>query len=113
MSFPFDENGLGFRRLVDIEQSFACKLWWKWRTGDGLWASYVNQISIACSCVYSRIKQVDDIMVQNTFFRIRNGSSFFLIDNWSGCGSLLQLFHLQDCDAFLSLRVQDLIIDGV
>lgn len=78
--------------------------------GEGLWASYVNCISIEKSCGYTRIKHVDALCfrLQHTRFRIRNGNSFFLSDNWTGRGSLLDCYDLHNCDAFKTLRVCDL-----
>lgn len=112
MSFPVAENGLGFRRLVDLEHSYACKLWWKWRLGEGLWATYVDMVSIEKSCVYRRLMTVDRTMLQHTHFLIRQGNSFFLTDNWTGAGSLMRQFNLLDCDDFLGLQVRDLYAHG-
>lgn len=92
LSYPMAENGFGFRRLVDVESFFSCKLWCKWRMGLGLWSSYVNSISIKKSCVYKRIQSVDVLMWQHTTIWVKCGNSYLLTDNWTGQGRLLDFF---------------------
>lgn len=41
MYYPKDEEGLGFRSLLDISRALHAKLWWRFRIAIGsLWATY-------------------------------------------------------------------------
>nr|XP_027101811.1 uncharacterized protein LOC113722787 [Coffea arabica] len=42
MCYPVDEGGVGFRRLQDIYTAFSFKLWWNFRKGYSLWASFMK-----------------------------------------------------------------------
>lgn len=75
-----------------------------------MWASYVNSVTIEKSCVYTRLQQVDYIMYCNTRLNFKDGSAYFLSDNWSGEGPLLDRFQLDDCAEFMPLRVKDLYL---
>lgn len=92
VSFPYSENGLGVRSLYDVLAAFSCKLWWKFRTLDGLWAKYVSSIQLQKSCMASRVASVDDLMNSHCRMLVRDGSCSFLKDNWSGQGKLVDLF---------------------
>jgi len=37
LSLPYEEGGIGVRRLTDICTSLQCKHWWLLRTTDFLW----------------------------------------------------------------------------
>ncbi|CAH9144348.1 unnamed protein product [Cuscuta epithymum] len=39
---PTEEGGLGIRSLTDLEKSFTLKLWWKWKTGNTFWNTFIN-----------------------------------------------------------------------
>lgn len=38
---PVNDGGLGFRRLKDLVDSFSIKLWFRFRQGSSLWASFL------------------------------------------------------------------------
>nr|XP_027096084.1 uncharacterized protein LOC113715980 [Coffea arabica] len=40
--FPVAEGGLGFRSFADMCSAFACKLWWRLRKNESLWASFMH-----------------------------------------------------------------------
>ncbi|CAH9079751.1 unnamed protein product [Cuscuta europaea] len=42
LCYPTVEGGLGIRSLTDLEKAFILKLWWKWKTGDSLWARFIQ-----------------------------------------------------------------------
>lgn len=111
ITFPFDENGLGIRKLHDVLSSFSCKLWWKWRTGSCLWSRYISSISPSKSLIYRRLAAVDQVMNANSRVLVSDGSSSFIYANWSGEGSLVQLFP----DLFSTcpdVKLCDLFVDG-
>ena len=39
---PTQENGLGLCRLEDNVNAFGCKLWWKLRSTETLWARFIH-----------------------------------------------------------------------
>ncbi|XP_071906019.1 uncharacterized protein [Coffea arabica] len=43
LCFPTVEGGLGFRFFEDMCSTFACKFWWRLRTNDSIWATFVHQ----------------------------------------------------------------------
>lgn len=88
LAFPVLENGVGVRRLQDIHAAFSCKLLWKIRTQRGLWASYVNHVSVSHSCMRSRLQAVQDLVDDNICVRIGAGDSLFWTSNWLGTGCL-------------------------
>lgn len=92
VSFPFDENGLGVRSLLHLHRAYSCKLWWRLHTSHGLWASYVNSISLPKSIAFRRIQDVDGFMLDNTRMLVCNGSLSFKFSDWSGSGALIDLF---------------------
>lgn len=88
LAFPVLENGVGVRRLQDIHAAFSCKLLWKIRTQRGLWASYVNHVSVSHSCMRSRLQAVQDLVDDNICVRIGAGDYLFWTSNWLGTGCL-------------------------
>lgn len=67
-----------------------------------MWANYVRSVSISKSCARRRLLAVDQIMKENTRILVRDGSCSFLMDNWSGQGSIADLF---DVSHFMHLHV--------
>ncbi|CAA0810123.1 Unknown protein, partial [Striga hermonthica] len=66
LTFPVAENGLALRSLEDVLRAFSCKIWWKWCTGKGLWARYLQQVSWENSVARRRLIDVDSLMRSNT-----------------------------------------------
>lgn len=91
-------NGLGFLRLVDVMDAFSYRMWWKWKTGSGIWLSYVGSVSLSKSMAKVWILQVDEVMQSNSLVRISDGHCSFLFDNWIGLGALVYLYGLDAGD---------------
>lgn len=77
------------RSLNDIEQAFSCKLLWKLENNVGVWAKFVNQVSLDRSVMHHRLALLEDFMTQHISVRIGDGSSFFWTSNWMYLGPLL------------------------
>lgn len=75
LAMPVKENGLGVRCLHDVLKAFSCKLWWKWKRKEGLWASYVHSVSLQRSFAAKRLAEVHDIMSTHTGILVRDGES--------------------------------------
>ena len=41
MCFSVEKGGLGFRSFEDMSRAFACKLWWRLRQQDSMWAEFM------------------------------------------------------------------------
>ncbi|CAH9139932.1 unnamed protein product [Cuscuta epithymum] len=70
LCLPYEEGGLGFRSLVDIEKAFSLKLWWKWRNNNSGWAQFcqaryprgLNMTPKAIdSVIWKRICKIHDV----------------------------------------------------
>nr|XP_027067853.1 uncharacterized protein LOC113693523 [Coffea arabica] len=98
---PTQENGLGLRRLQDVQDAFGCKLWWKMRTSDTLWTRFMRAKHVAVtehltttpasqtsSAVWKRMLRVRDFVEEHSQTLIKNGSASFWYDNWIGSGPL-------------------------
>lgn len=109
---PVQENGLGFRSFEDVLFAYSCKLWWKCRTGVGLWATYVNRVSWRKSVAKHRLFAVDDFMRARVHVVVGLGACSLLFDNWSGKGALVDLFNLSDMESLRSLCVKDVLVHG-
>lgn len=107
MACPTLENGLGFRHLSDVVAAYSAKLWWKWRTQHGLWASYVHAVSWNHSFSKSRLLSVDTFMRTHTRVQVSNGACSLLFDNWSGTGPLVDRFQLFDLDILRGLTIRE------
>ncbi|XP_031132021.1 uncharacterized protein LOC116033418 [Ipomoea triloba] len=40
--YPVDEGGLGIRSVTAIQQAFASRLWFKFRSSDSIWSSFMR-----------------------------------------------------------------------
>lgn len=111
LAFPYAENGLGIKSMVDICKSFSCKLWWKFHTTSGIWATYCHSIGLERSFVKGRVGAVDILMKSNTRVLLHDGRSSFLFSNWTGLGEL-QYLALSDFSSLEPFCVRDFFQDG-
>ncbi|XP_071939020.1 uncharacterized protein [Coffea arabica] len=100
MCYPVDEGGVGFRRLQDIYTAFSFKLWWNFRKGCSLWASFMKakycrllhpcQVEIRSmdSAIWRRMVNVSRQVELSMLWDIKNGACHFWYDNWLGGGAL-------------------------
>lgn len=42
LCLPKDEGGVGIRSMHDISSTLAMKRWWRFRTNNSLWSSYLR-----------------------------------------------------------------------
>lgn len=112
--YPYNENCLGFRRLVDVVKAFSCKLQWKWRLWIGIWSSYVAQVGWKNSFTQKHLISVDELMRLHTQIQVNDGGCSLLFDNWSGDDALVDIFDLHNLDAlrFISLR-ETMVVIGI
>ncbi|VFQ85175.1 unnamed protein product [Cuscuta campestris] len=74
---PLDEGGLDIPNLRTLQQSFGCKLWWKYQFTSSPWVSFIRQryhrsgsftSTIIDSPSWKRICQADDFCTDNSNF---------------------------------------------
>lgn len=96
LCFPTSEGGLGFRNLMDVVRSFACKLWWKYVNRLGLWADFLHTLSTTTKLKTSSWRRILAIRMQASTLshvKVNNGECSFWFDNWRGGGILAVTNH--------------------
>ncbi|XP_059315569.1 uncharacterized protein LOC132066235 [Lycium ferocissimum] len=105
MSYPYEEGGVGFKRLSDIFKAFATKRWWRFRTNDNLWARFLKAKYCPRSNPISKKKNSKDSNAWKTMlntraeaekyiiWRIAEGKVLFWWDTWTAFGLLNQLVN--------------------
>lgn len=100
MCLPKDEGGIGIRKMQDIIDTFSIKRWWRFRTQNSLWATFLRAKYCTRSHPVSKsMVSADSHGWQNILktrqkvefhikWSIQNGSSSFWWDNWTGDGPL-------------------------
>nr|XP_027086510.1 uncharacterized protein LOC113708247 [Coffea arabica] len=113
------QGGVGVRSLLDVHTAFSFKLWWRFRTGECLWATFMRakycRQSHPCmvaagqgsSYMWRRLLQIREVAEQNLWWEMRSGQCNFWFDNWMGSGPLCQ--RLQSVSDHL---VRDFVLNG-
>lgn len=106
---PLAEGGLGIRRIVETNDSFSYKLWFRFRQQESLWSNYMAQKyckaifpdSIALkntdSVIWKRFYRISSAAQSLWFWKIGMGKCFFWMDEWTAHGVL------KDVDANLQI----------
>ena len=86
--------------MQSISKAFSCKLWWRFRQQDSLWARFMsslylrgghpNQVVVgpSRSAICRRLFQVREQMELQIRWDVSLGDCYFWWDNWSGLGPL-------------------------
>ncbi|WMV13642.1 hypothetical protein MTR67_007027 [Solanum verrucosum] len=100
LSLPYEEGGIGVRRLTDICTSLQCKHWWLLRTTDSLWGQYLKakycrvshptarKWDTRQSLVWRYMLKNRSMMENNIRWNINSGNCSFWWDDWLGVGAL-------------------------
>lgn len=100
--FPIEECGLGNRDFEEVQRALFMRFAWKLMVGNSFWAEffhakYMKNKPVALlksSPTHSRfwkgVVSALQIVLQNSFCRVRDGTSNFLYDNWNGTQSLVE-----------------------
>ncbi|XP_027060814.2 uncharacterized protein [Coffea arabica] len=100
LCYPVEEGGVGFRRLRDVYRAFSCKLWWGFRTGASLWASYMQAkycreqhpcqvpLRVSVTATWRRMWYVSQQVELSMLWHINGDACHFWYDNWVGSGAL-------------------------
>ncbi|XP_060190723.1 uncharacterized protein LOC132619998 [Lycium barbarum] len=110
-----EDGGVGFRSLFDVSKALCAKLWWKFRTTNTLWASYMwikyckrhspqtVQWKGGSQVWKARIEARDNIE-QEIWWEPRSGTANVWFDNWTKLGAL---YHIIADDFVIDEGVQD------
>ncbi|WMV30199.1 hypothetical protein MTR67_023584 [Solanum verrucosum] len=100
MSLPYDEGGVGLRRLTDICTSLQYKQWWNFRAKDSLWGQFLRskycqranpvakKVDTGQSLVWRYMTKNKDKVEDHITWKIRSGSCSFWRDDWLGMSAL-------------------------
>ncbi|XP_059315804.1 uncharacterized protein LOC132066519 [Lycium ferocissimum] len=99
---PKAEGGLGFRSLFDISKALFAKLWWRFRTSNSLWSTFLwNKYCKKLkptkvqwkggSQVWKKMLEARDQMDHFIWWEPRSGSCDSWEDNWTRLGPLREV----------------------
>ncbi|XP_071914053.1 uncharacterized protein [Coffea arabica] len=94
LCFPSEEGGLGFRSFRDMSRAFAAKLWWRFRSGDSIWAEFMHaKYSSGChpleassgrpSRTWRRLEAIRGVVEPKIRWCIGEGLVDFWKDRWA------------------------------
>ncbi|XP_060195138.1 uncharacterized protein LOC132624361 [Lycium barbarum] len=98
---PQDEGGMGFKSLQDVSKALFSKLWWNFRTKQSLWRMYMSNkylkkdhsVTVQWkrgTYMWKKVLQCRDLIEQEIWWQVKQGNSYFWLDNWTGMGALYQ-----------------------
>ncbi|XP_059292598.1 uncharacterized protein LOC132046072 [Lycium ferocissimum] len=99
---PKAEGGLGFRSFFDIYKALFAKLWWRFRTSNSLWSTFLwNKYCKKLkptkvqwkggSQVWKKMLEARDQMDHFIWWEPRSGSCDIWEDNWTRLGPLREV----------------------
>lgn len=71
MCFPYEEGGLGFKKLQDISKSFCDKRWWRYRSDKSLLTKFLDAKYCPRSNPISKVKNSKDSSSWRSLLDIR------------------------------------------
>ncbi|XP_059306276.1 uncharacterized protein LOC132057675 [Lycium ferocissimum] len=97
-----EEGGLGFRSLQDVSKALFSKLWWNFRTKQSLWRMYMSNkylkkdhaVTVQWkrgTYIWKKMLQCKDVGENEIWWQVKQGDSYFWLDNWTGLGALCQI----------------------
>lgn len=103
LCFPQEEGGLGFRSFADVTKAFSCKLWWRLRKNDSMWANFMHAKYIkGCHPLlvelerplasWRRLVAVRSLAESNIRWSLGEGLVDFWYDRW--CSDIPLAFQL-------------------
>ncbi|XP_027170927.1 uncharacterized protein LOC113770609 [Coffea eugenioides] len=119
LCFPTEEGGVGFRQLRDVYTAFSLKLWWKFRTGDSLWAKFLLakycrhshpcqvEYNARASAIWKRLTYVSRHAELSMRWLVNSGTCDFWYDTWLGSEALFHRVPIHE-----TLTFKDFLVDG-
>ncbi|WMV46072.1 hypothetical protein MTR67_039457 [Solanum verrucosum] len=102
LSYPYEEGGIGVRKLEDICKALQIKQWWNFRTKNSLWSQFLrdkycqrsNPIAkkwdTGQSLVWKYMMKNKTIIEPHITWRVHFGNRLFWWDDWLGEGQFAQ-----------------------
>ncbi|KAI3472963.1 hypothetical protein Pfo_029210 [Paulownia fortunei] len=102
---PYEEGGLGIRKMADLIKTFSYKMWWRFREQSSLWAEFMFQkycgcifpgmvkISVHDSAIWKRMCSVRKEVQNLIFWNLGNGNMDFWHDHWTGDADLASILQ--------------------
>ncbi|KAG5580340.1 hypothetical protein H5410_050967 [Solanum commersonii] len=100
MSLPYDEGGVGIRRLSDICTFLQYKLWWNFRAKSSLWGQFLKskycqrdnpvakKVDTSQSLVWRYMMKNKNKVEDHITWKLKSKSFSFWWDDWLGIGAL-------------------------
>ena len=94
---PFEEGGLGVRKLEDVMRALRMKMAWKFNTDNSLWTQFLKAKygvmassvdSIRGSAVWKKLQQAWLASKDHIAWSVGKGEVSFWYDNWIGNGAI-------------------------
>lgn len=101
LCYPTNEGGIGVRSFEDMAKAFSCKLWWRLRKNDSLWASFMHAKYIQGmhpslvtfsrpSPIWRRLESVRDFAESKISWCLGRGNIHLWLDRWCSSKPLAQ-----------------------
>ncbi|KAK6779812.1 hypothetical protein RDI58_021996 [Solanum bulbocastanum] len=122
LSYPYDERGSNFRKLVDTYKAFKAKQWWKFRTTDSLWTNFLKakycrdehpttvQWKPGQSHGWKAMLKIRGEMNDKILWKVKKGSTNLWFDNWTNNGSLSDL--IEDTLVYQHICIKEVLKQG-
>ncbi|XP_071920627.1 uncharacterized protein [Coffea arabica] len=93
LCFPYDEGGLEFRSFKDMARAFSAKLWWRFRLGDSIWATFMqakyvkgshpSEVSaMRATATWRRLEAIGPVVEPHIRWSLGEGLVDFWKDRW-------------------------------
>ncbi|XP_059310123.1 uncharacterized protein LOC132061298 [Lycium ferocissimum] len=103
---PKEKGGFSFRSLYDVSKALFAKLWWKFRTENSMWTTFIwnkyrkkhRPIEAQWkgnSLIWKIMLEARDLIDQHIWWEPRNGECNVWQDNWTRLGCLKQVVPVQ------------------
>ncbi|OIT19933.1 hypothetical protein A4A49_55077 [Nicotiana attenuata] len=108
--------------MMDINEALALKRWWRFRTCESLWSTFLKykyctidhpvkkKWRTGQSHGWKKLMQVKDKVEDNMLWKINSSNSSLWWDNWTGFGDIAQVIYYDY--SLANQTVNDIIVDG-
>ncbi|XP_060170583.1 uncharacterized protein LOC132601519 [Lycium barbarum] len=115
---PKEEGGFAFRSRYDVSKALFAKLWWKFRTENTMWETFMwnkyckkhRSTEVQWrggSQIWKRMLEARELVDQHIWWEPRSGECNVWQDNWTKLGCLKHIMPLQDDIAELNVFMTD------
>lgn len=120
LCYPVEEGGIGVRLFGDMLKAFSCKLWWRLRQKNSIWADFMHSkyiqelhpsvVSFARpSPIWRRLDEIRHFAESRICWSVGKGDVDFWYDRWLSEEPLIRDCQVVDPPSYL---VKDLHSEG-